>query len=248
MKILFKLIHNENIKLYWQKATMFMLASLILMAVFSSFIFHRYDIDPSRQNLWDATGGQLWLMIFVNIFSAIVASGIVANEFSWGTVKFLLIRPFSRSKILLSKYIAMIIFSILLTCIIIIFSASTNAILYDNHSGLTSSFLSLIEFFALKYVEVFMYATLAFMLSVVSRNSAFAVGFSIVTIFLGPLVAYYLPNKYLLFSHLDLTRYLDNSVSNQSAGLTYSLVVLGVYFILFNLVSWTVFLKRDAGN
>ena len=47
-----------------------------------------------------------YLMIMVSIFTIIVAGGIVAGEFSTGTIKLLLIRPINRTKILVSKYLA----------------------------------------------------------------------------------------------------------------------------------------------
>ena len=42
---------------------------------------------------------------FLNLFVVIVAASAVAEEFSRGTIKFLLIRPFSRSQILAAKAI-----------------------------------------------------------------------------------------------------------------------------------------------
>ena len=47
--------------------------------------------------------------MFILIFSVIVAGTIVSNEFQKGTIKLLLTRPYSRNKILLSKYIVSII-------------------------------------------------------------------------------------------------------------------------------------------
>lgn len=59
---------------------------------------------------------------FLNtIFTALVAADSVAGEFTWGTIKLLLIRPWSRSKILLSKYISMVLFSLFSTLLLIVF-------------------------------------------------------------------------------------------------------------------------------
>ncbi|MFD2875395.1 ABC transporter permease [Paenibacillus rhizoplanae] len=50
-----------------------------------------------------------------------MAADSVAGEFTWGTIKLLLIRPWSRSKILLSKYISLVIFSLVSTGVLILF-------------------------------------------------------------------------------------------------------------------------------
>jgi len=234
VKHLFRLIYNENIKLYLQRSTQAMLASLIALTIFSAFIMRIYAIAPEKQGIWGAMSGELWLMFFINIFSISIASGIVANEFNWGTIKFLLIRPFSRSKILLSKYITVIIFSALLTFLLFIFSFATNSLLYTNNLG-NQGFSDILMLFLLKYPEIFMYSTIAFMLSVLSKSSSLALGFSLVIVFIGPIIAYYLPNKYLLFSNVDLTR----------GDLRFSIAILLIYTIIFNFISWIIFLKRD---
>ena len=51
---------------------------------------------------------------FIIILILMVASTIVAEEFTTGTIKLLLIKPFSRGKILLSKYLTVILFSVLI--------------------------------------------------------------------------------------------------------------------------------------
>jgi ABC-2 type transport system permease protein len=54
--------------------------------------------------------------------------------------------------------------------------------------------------------------------------------------------------KYVLFMHLNLTSYIGGGkgpIPNHPTTLGFSLAVLAGYFILFNLISWTVFKKRD---
>src|SRR5699024_3977807 len=48
----------------------------------------------------------------ISLFTIIIAAGVVAHEFRWGTIKLLLIRPISRSAILLSKYISVLLFAL----------------------------------------------------------------------------------------------------------------------------------------
>jgi ABC-2 type transport system permease protein len=193
---LLNLIYNENIKLYYRKNTVAMIISLAVMTVLFAVVARVYDYAPNRVNVWDAMGREVWLMLIVTVFTLIVASGIIANEFSWGTIKFLLIRPISRSRILLSKYIALIFYSLLMTTIVFSLSFITNSCLYSYTPNLThlptiegekaivhNTLYSTFTIFALKYLEVVMYGTIGFMASVLSRNTAFATGFSLITMF-----------------------------------------------------------------
>ncbi|MFP3340564.1 ABC transporter permease subunit, partial [Micrococcus sp. SIMBA_131] len=52
----------------------------------------------------------------------IIGAGVIAGEYSWGTIKLLLIRPASRTKILASKFIATLLFALLSLVILYISS------------------------------------------------------------------------------------------------------------------------------
>ena len=54
------------------------------------------------------------MMLHRVLLTVIVAAGIVASEFTQGTIKMLLSRPVKRWKILTSKYVTVILFGILL--------------------------------------------------------------------------------------------------------------------------------------
>lgn len=195
--------------------------------------------------------------LFLNtIFTVVVASDSVAGEFSWGTIKLLLIRPWSRSKILLSKYISMILFSLLSTAILIafaygsslIFSSSAEASNFGNWSPVEYSFLDVL----CRYVELFLTAALAFMVSSVFRASGLAIGLSLFIMFTKNLfIVIFSPEryewaKYLIFTHMDLRGYILSDAGPGGVTLGFSAAVLAVYYLLFLAVSWIVFRKRDV--
>ncbi|NQD67486.1 ABC transporter permease, partial [Bacillus haikouensis] len=69
------------------------------------------DIAPkTKETVWTFVETNGFAVTLVGLFAIIVAAGIVASEFSWGTIKLLLIRPISRTKILISKYITVILY------------------------------------------------------------------------------------------------------------------------------------------
>ncbi|WP_441895000.1 ABC transporter permease [Paenibacillus sp. YAF4_2] len=79
----------------------------------------------------------------------IIAGDIIAAEFSTGTIKLLLIRPSSRIKILLSKYLAMLLFSMVLLLILFVISFLINGILF----GFNDMDLPLLHFTGGQVVE-----------------------------------------------------------------------------------------------
>lgn len=264
MKKLLKLISNENMKVYGRPSTVVMISLLAVMVVLLAVVNKIYIVASVSQNLWDGILDQAWLVLIVNIFTLVIAGGIVANEFSWGTVKLLLIRPSSRSKVLLSKYLVVIIFSLLLMFILFGLSFVTNLLIYGwpesgnsyllGNAGskalFNSSFRGVLLTYGFKYLEVFIYATMAFMLSSVSRSSALAIGLTLITMFVGPqindLLSDYPWSRLLLFANTDLLQYVGaDSQSLQGTSLKFSLMVLTVYYGLFNLFAWVFFTKRD---
>ncbi|MNY55445.1 ABC-2 family transporter protein [compost metagenome] len=95
-----------------------------------------------------------------------------------------------------------------------------------------------------------MYVTMAFMISSAFRSSTMAIGFSIVGMFAGNILLEALHrfdwSRYLLFANTDLTQYLSGRPYQNGMTLAFSIVVLAVYFLVFNLISWLMFTRRDV--
>jgi ABC-2 type transport system permease protein len=94
-----------------------------------------------------------------------------------------------------------------------------------------------------------MIVTLAFMLSTVFRSSSLAIGIALGLLFIGPLlvglIAKYAWAKYYLFSN-TLSQYVNDSPMIEGLTLQFSIGILLVYFLVFNLLSWVIFVKRDV--
>ena len=83
------------------------------------------DIAPVvAKNAWSFMSEGMGAIGIIAVFVIIVAAGMVSSEFSWGTIKLLLIRPISRSKILLSKYLTLLLFAGLLLTLLYLVSRS----------------------------------------------------------------------------------------------------------------------------
>lgn len=240
-----------------------MIGALIISSFFSSF-FGRVVM----QNIWADIGSNTWLFFLITIFTIIVAAGIVANEFSWGTINLLLIHPIGRGKILFAKYLAMLLFGAILAGILFGCSLSINAAWYTFGHNVPSkifsstalnqntfnSFSGVIFLYFLEYVNVIVYGSFAFMLSVLSRNNAFTIGVAFITFFFGPEISdYFLSGssitKFIIFFHLNLAKYFGpDAIYFTDATLCVSVINLTGYVLAFYLIAWVVFVKRDVSD
>lgn len=223
-----------------------------------------HDIAPADNTLWGNVVNMANLVQIVTIFTVVIAADSVAGEFAGGTIKLLLIRPASRSKILLSKYISTVIFSLLLLVVLFLTSFILGGILYGfSDVGLpyvyagkdlvvheSSMIGHAISTYGLKCIELVMIVTLAFMISTVFRSSSLAIGLSLGFLFLGQMITLILTRwnwgKYWLFANTDLTQYTEGKPLIEGMTMGFSIGVLIVYFVLFNVLSWSIFNKRDV--
>ncbi|MDQ0063012.1 ABC transporter permease [Paenibacillus harenae] len=235
-----------------------------LIAINDYRLEHR--IRPESGTMWDGINGSAQLVILITLFTVIVAGDSLAGEFTTGTIKLLLIRPASRLKILLSKYISMLLFGIFLLVILFIVSVLVNGLLYQfEHVNLPlvsvngdgqvierNMAANLWQTYLLNGVSTIIFVTMAFMISSAFRSSVMAIGFSIFSLFAGTiiveLIQSYEWSKYVLFANIDLSQYLSGQPYQEGMTLEFSITVLAVYFIIFNLVSWLVFTRRDVAS
>jgi len=220
------------------------------------------DVAPYEYNSMQQTVIESHVMMsLVTLFTVIVAGGIVAAEFSQGTIKMLLTRPVKRWKILSSKFITTMLYALLLAIVLFIFTALSGLIFYGISDGTFlvwngsevvegSFWLEGLKLAALSFVNVLMIGTFAFMLGTAFRSSSLAIGLSIFLLFTGVQAVFLLENyeivKYYLFTHTDLTQYYTGFMPVGDITMTLSVIVLLVYFVIFMAISYLTFGKRDV--
>ncbi|WP_226645968.1 ABC transporter permease [Mesobacillus subterraneus] len=314
MSHFFRLVHNENIKIYKRMGTWVMIGILVLVVALVG-IFTKFVLDPGGNTDWKAQlsaenaqltesvksapmleaqkrmmkerialneyriendvapieRDSLWgymvdATTFTGIaalFTIVIAAGMVASEFSWGTVKLLLIRPVSRTKILLAKYASTLMFALLM--LLLLFSASflfgtlffglggaeTPYLAYSNGQVVEQNMVThIIQLFGFRSIDLVMMVTLAFMISTVFRSSSLAIGISLFLMFTGPqlvqLLSQYDWAKFILFANTDLQQYTTGTPLVEGMTMTFSIVMLLIYFALFAFLSLYIFKKRDV--
>ncbi|RED65044.1 ABC-2 type transport system permease protein [Cohnella lupini] len=257
-----KLVQNENMKIYRRVRTWIMLGIIVGLPILISLGVVAASGSDSVSSWEMMLNESMISFILITIFTVVVASETVAGEFTWGTIKLLLIRPWSRSAILLSKYLSTLLFALLFAVVTFIVTMLINMAVFGSmdQSEILSRFFGLsaieymLQYYLLQFLGLVIIVTFGFMMSSAFRSSGLAIGISISLLFMGSIITglFSMTDKawveYILFMHLDLTTYIGNKEGpfiNHPMSLGFSLAVLAGYFILFNLISWTVFRKRD---
>ena len=222
------------------------------------------DIPPiGDKSLWGfVEGATTSLVSLIALFAIIMGGRIVANEFSDGTIKLLLIRPSKRWKILVAKYISVMGYTLLMLLVLLIVSFLVGGILFS-FEGASLPFLTnsngtitevnmvahILQLCGLGSIDLVMMVTLAFMISTVARNSGMAIGVGVFLLTVGNVITMLLSrynwSKYILFANTDLNQYIDGKPIVDGMTMTFSIIVLIVYFVIFNIISYVGFTKRD---
>ncbi len=223
------------------------------------------DISPYETTAWQFMKDMSWLSIFIGLFVIVVASDIVSNEFAKGTIKMLLIRPYSRWKILLSKLVATLGFAFLMWLVVILVTWLVGGLAYG-FGGMDQSYLItaedgqvkerlIVEYvfanIGVEFIELTTLVAMSFMISTLFMSNSVAIGVAMFTMFAGNIIVTLLAKKdwviYTLFANMDLSVLIDGQ--NQmikDLTLPFSISVLAVYTVVMLAITFTVFQKRDV--
>ncbi|WML31621.1 ABC transporter permease [Neobacillus sp. OS1-32] len=210
--------------------------------------------------------------LFIPLMVMVIASDLVSSEHSLGTVKLLLTRPVKRWKVLLSKYITLCLAVSLIIAIAGFLSYAISGVVFGykgwgapiltgfnvTDQGLNTSqvkLLSLWKFllmdFGLVWFVAIVVGTLSFMLSVLIRSTAAGMGVMLAALISGAILNNMISSwesaKYFFMVNLRLTDYLKGTAPPiEGMTLSFSLLVLLVWWLAALSVSFIVFTKKDV--
>lgn len=245
------LVWNEWLKMYKKRS--FFLPYLVLAGGLIFIAVIMYNFSVGRDNGYGFA--ELGVMTrgmgqMVTLLAIVVTAGAVAKEHSMGTIKLLLIRAQSRTKILASKYAAVLIYVFTLAAFILAASILTGQITFGMGEG-SANLQDVLLASLYNFVYTVVYVTLTFMVGILTRSTGPAIGIGMLMVIVESMVvqllAQYDWSKYLLFLNVDLSMY-DGGGSGPVQGMspTFSIVVLAVYLLLFLGAGFVTFKKRDV--
>ena len=208
--------------------------------------------------------------LFIIVMIVMIAGTIVSEEFNKGTIKLLLVKPYDRRKILLAKFITvliMILFSIVAVIVMellvggIIFGWSSLSVPILEYNFVTQS-LETMNIFTYLGIEILtqlpkliLLATLAFACSTLFTNSAVAIAIPLLGYMsadmINLLVIQYKVEfmKFFVSLNWDFKEYLfGNLPSMEGLTLGFSMVICALYFIVMLIPTFVAFKKKNIKN
>ncbi len=224
-----------------------------------------YDTGGGQGPFWTSLAGTTSLLTVVGLICIVIGGSIVSSEFSQGTVKFLLINPVKRWKILMSKYATTLLIGLLMTAVLFV-SAIVSALFMGGGSEmllpmltakdgavvLSSPLLELLKQYALAGVKVVVMTTLAFALSSLMRSAAVATGISLFAFLSGSLLVTMLREfgldwaRYLIFANMDFNAVIKGTTGFANHSPVTAVVVVVLHMIVFILTAWDGFVRREV--
>ena len=221
--------------------------------------------EPEQITFWTVFLTSTSLVTVVALLAIVIAGGIVSSEFSQGTVKFLLINPVKRWKILMSKYFTVITVGYIMLAILFVVMIPITGLMhgFDGFSvpymyvsgGEVKEMPTLLyaaEQYLLKSVQMVVMSTLAFAISSLVRSTALAIGVSVFTMCVGSTVTTLLGQlgqdwaRFLVFANTDLSSISQGYSIFAQHSVTFAVGVLVAHMVVFLLTAWDGFTKRSV--
>jgi len=217
-------------------------------------------------NFWLVFCQSASLISIIGLLIIVITGSTIANEFSQGTIKFLLINPVKRWKILVSKYIMSV--SLGLIMILLLYAASALlSMLFFGTEFISSEYLEVVDGavkgtngfvyvfrnYMLRSVQVVVMATLAFAISSLVKSSSLAIGISLFAMLSGNTVVTILKTalkqdwaRYLIFANTDLAAVADGTTGFAHHSMGFAVAVILIHLLVFMLIAWDGFTKREV--
>ena len=237
---------------------------------------YKYDIynnteyqNPSTANYTFQNSIESYIVIIVMVI-VIVAGVSVSEEFNKGTVKLLLVRPYSRTKILIAKLISVFITMAITTISILVLQFIVGGLVYGfetyemqvlqfdftNNSIVTLNIFAYLGLMFICKLPVFiLIGTLAFALSTIFLNSPLAIALPIFgymgSDMINMLALSYKWDwvKYFVTPNWDLSQYLFGGTPMfEGTSIEFSITICAIYFVIMLVASIVSFKKRNIKN
>ena len=228
---------------------------------------NKYDIE-NETTVGDTSSAKGILLstfdeyeIFLIVMFMMTAGVIVSEEFSKGTIKLLLIKPYKRSTILASKFITSIIVAIIVILLVLLmqfvvggliqgFDSFRNPTIIYDHTINNVKQINTIQYLAMqalgKAPMYILLMTLAFAFSTIFTNSALAITISLLG-YMGSSVINMLALNLKL--NWNLTEYFWGGIPTfEGITLPFSIAIIVIYMVIMLVPTFIIFQKKNIKN
>lgn len=208
--------------------------------------------------------------IFLIVMFMMTAGVIVSEEFSKGTIKLLLIKPYKRSTILASKFITSIIVAIIVILLVLLmqfvvggliqgFDSFRNPTIIYDHTINNVKQINTIQYLTMqalgKAPMYILLMTLAFAFSTIFTNSALAITISLLGYMGSSVINMLALNlklnwiKYFVTPNWNLTEYFWGGIPTfEGITLPFSIAIIVIYMVIMLVPTFIIFQKKNIKN
>ena len=237
---------------------------------------NKYDIE-NETTVGDTSSAKGILLstfdeyeIFLIVMFMMTAGVIVSEEFSKGTIKLLLIKPYKRSTILASKFITSIIVAIIVIILVLLmqfvvggliqgFDSFKNPTIIYDHTINNVKHINTIQYLAMqalgKAPMYILLMTLAFAFSTIFTNSALAITISLLGYMGSSVINMLALNlklnwiKYFVTPNWNLTEYFWGGIPTfEGITLPFSIAIIVIYMVIMLVPTFIIFQKKNIKN
>ena len=233
---------------------------------------NKYDIE-NETTVGDTSSAKGILLstfdeyeIFLIVMFMMTAGVIVSEEFSKGTIKLLLIKPYKRSTILASKFITSIIVILLVLLMQFVvggliqgFDSFKNPTIIYDHTINNVKQINTIQYLAMqalgKAPMYILLMTLAFAFSTIFTNSALAITISLLGYMGSSVINMLALNlklnwiKYFVTPNWNLTEYFWGGIPTfEGITLPFSIAIIVIYMVIMLVPTFIIFQKKNIKN
>lgn len=189
------------------------------------------------------------LLTISSYFFIVVASQTITDEFKDGTIKQILIRPASRTMVLMSKLVNLLLIMLSVYVLAVVLSAAVGFILFSGDTTMT--IMDVLRQTLLSLPSALFYMLFAFMVAVLTRSLGLAISIPIIIQSLSGLTMFMANKswyKFLIFPNLNWEGFItgnSNALPYEGATFLFTLVIYVIYMLIPLLASNYAFNSRD---
>ncbi|MGV3013420.1 MULTISPECIES: ABC transporter permease [Staphylococcus] len=254
------LISQELYKIFKKKSSIIIPILIVILMIVMAVLSNNYEDILNPVSLFkQGYTGFSWLFFLM----IIQAATIITMEFHYGTIKNLLYRNYSRMSIILSKFIALFIYSLILFIVITLLSLGLKLILFSDIDILKQSGdnLSLLQEHLLAalatYIGMWLILSLTLLISCILTSPGVSIAVGIVFYFASSIISGILfaainQWEWLKWNPLNMlnlsAQILDNDIFKKMTKLELHEIFIGniVYIIIFLALVIFAFKKKNV--
>lgn len=254
------LVKQELFKMFKKKSSIIIPILIFILMIGLAVLSKSYpDILGSKLLFKQGFSSFSWLFFLM----IIQASTIIAMEFHYGTIKNLLYRNYSRTSIIISKFITLFIYSLIIFAISMIITVLINLTMFSDVNILKQSGdnLSLLQEMLLtglgNYVGMWLLLSLTLLISCIFKSPGVSIAIGIIFYFamsivsgiLFALITQWEWLKWLPINMLNLSsQIIDNDMMKSFTKLELHELFIGniVYIVIFLVLVIFVFKKKNV--